>query len=77
MINLTRINGSEFVMNADLIRYVENVPDTLITLVDGDSVMVREPLDEVVRRAVSYQQAKNMLPRTGYRESEFGVRDAG
>lgn len=63
MIHLTKINGSEFVLNADLIRYVERVPDTLINLTNGESLMVRETLDEVVRRALAYQRAKYMALR--------------
>ena len=63
MIRLTRYNGDEFILNAELIRYVERVPDTLITLTNSDTLMVKETLDEVVRRAVTYHQAKNLLPR--------------
>ncbi len=63
MIRLTRLNQEEFILNAELIRYVELCPDTLITLISGETLMVREPLDEVVRRAVSYHQAKNLIPK--------------
>ncbi len=63
MIRLTRLNQEEFILNAELIRYVELCPDTLITLISGETLMVREPLDEVVRRVVSYHQAKNLIPK--------------
>ncbi|GHT41624.1 flagellar protein FlbD [Planctomycetales bacterium] len=63
MIRLTRLNQDEFILNAELIRYVERCPDTLITLTNGDTIMVRETLDEVVRRTVAYHQAKNLIPR--------------
>ncbi len=63
MIRLTRLNHEEFILNAELIRYVERCPDTLITLVSGDTIMVCESLDEVVRRVVSYHQAKNLIPK--------------
>ncbi|MDR0521612.1 MAG: flagellar FlbD family protein [Planctomycetaceae bacterium] len=66
MILLTRLNNDEIVLNAELIRHVERCPDTLITLVTGDTLMVKEPLDEVVRRAVAYHQAKNMIPKAAY-----------
>ena len=62
MIKLTRLDGSEFVVNADLIRYVESRPDTFVTLTDGDRVVVRESLDDVLGRAVDYQRAKHMIP---------------
>lgn len=54
MISVTRLNGNPFVMNAELIKTIESTPDTMITLVSGEHVIVREPVDEVVRRAVTY-----------------------
>ena len=63
MIKLTRLDGESFVLNADLIRYVESRPDTFITLTSGDRLVVRESLDEVLERAVRYQQTKYVIPR--------------
>jgi flagellar protein FlbD len=63
MIKLTRLNGEAFVLNADLIRYVESCPDTFITLTTGDRLVVRENMDVVVARAVEYQQTKYLMPR--------------
>ncbi len=54
MISVTRLNGRSFVMNAELIKMIESTPDTLITLIGGDRIVVKEPVDEVVRRAVTY-----------------------
>jgi flagellar protein FlbD len=54
MIRLTRLNGRPFVLNAEQIKTVEETPDTLIMLLNGEQVTVRESLDEVVRRAVDY-----------------------
>lgn len=62
MIRLTRLGGEQFVLNADLIRYVEARPDTFITLTTGERLVVTESMDEVVRRAVAYQQAKHLIP---------------
>lgn len=62
MIKLTRLDGEVFVLNAELIRYVESRPDTYVTLVSGERVLVRESMDEVMQRAVNYQQAKLLLP---------------
>ena len=62
MIKLTHLGGEVFVLNADLIRYVEARPDTFITLTTGERLVVGESMDEVVRRAVAYQQAKHMIP---------------
>ena len=68
MIKLTRLDGEAFVLNADLIRYVEQRPDTFVTLTTGDRIVVREKMDEVLERAVRYQQTKYLIPplvRTG------------
>lgn len=62
MIKLTRLDGEPFILNADLIRYVESRPDTFITLVGGDRIVVREGMDEVVEKAVRYQQTKFLFP---------------
>ena len=65
MITLTKLNGNEFVLNAEMIRYVERCPDTLISLMTGETIMVAEPMEEVVRRSIAYQQAKHLLPQIG------------
>lgn len=62
MIKLTRLDGQPFILNADLIRYVEQRPDTFVTLVSGDRILVGESMDRVVELAVGYQQQKAMLP---------------
>jgi flagellar protein FlbD len=62
MIKLSRLSGEAFILNADLICYVEARPDTFITLTTGERLVVSEPPDEVMRRAVAYQQAKHLLP---------------
>ena len=55
-------DGEPFILNADLIRYIEARPDTFITLTTGERLVVAEPMDEVLRRAVAYQQAKHLIP---------------
>jgi len=62
MILLTRLDGERFVLNADLIRYVESRPDTFITLTTGERVMVTNSLEEVVDLSLQYQQSKHMIP---------------
>ncbi len=54
MITLTRLNDKQFVVNAELIKIVESTPDTLITMINGDRLVVKESLEEVVRKAVEY-----------------------
>ncbi|HBJ34717.1 MAG TPA: flagellar protein FlbD [Planctomycetaceae bacterium] len=65
MIKLTRIDGEPFVLNAEMIRYVEKRPDTFITLTTGERIIVGESMDEVVDRAIRYQQQKHWLPLSG------------
>lgn len=62
MIKLTRLDGEAFLLNAELIKYVESRPDTFITLTTGDRVVAQEEPDEVLRRVVEYQQSKQLLP---------------
>jgi flagellar protein FlbD len=63
MIKLTRLDNEPFVLNADLIRYVEARPDTFITLITGERLVVRESMDEVMEKAIRYQQSKYLLPQ--------------
>jgi len=55
MIILTRLAGSRFAVNPDLLERVESTPDTVLTLLDGTKYVVSEPLDEVVRRVADYR----------------------
>ena len=70
MIKLTRHSGEAFVLNAELICYIEGAADTFVTLTTGQRMVVREPLDEVMRRAVEYQQTKCLLPAPQVKRSE-------
>ena len=60
MIKLTRLNGDEFVVNAALIQFVESRPDTYVTLTSDDRIIVRESVEEVVKRSISYSRAIRM-----------------
>ena len=57
MIKLTRLNGDEFIVNAELIRFVESRPDTYVTLTSNDRFIVRESVEEVVKRSLAYSRA--------------------
>ena len=54
MIALTKLNNQAFVLNAELIKYVESTPDTMITLVNGERIIVKETSADVVRKVVDY-----------------------
>ncbi len=66
MIKVTRLSGEGFLLNAELIRFVESCPDTIINLTTGENLMVAESMDEVLRRTMTYQQAKHLVARTDY-----------
>jgi flagellar protein FlbD len=56
MIKVTRINDSELVINADLIEFVEAIPDTIISLTTGKKIMVKESIDEVINRVANFRK---------------------
>ena len=55
MIRLTRINHSPIILNSDLIEHVEMTPDTVISLVTGQKLMVLESADDVVERVREFK----------------------
>jgi flagellar protein FlbD len=62
MIKVTKLNGTELVVNADLIEFVETTPDTLISLTTGRKIMVREELADIIERAIGYRRAARAYP---------------
>jgi flagellar protein FlbD len=55
MIELTRLNGQKLFVNCDLLKYAEASPDTVLTLLTGDKVVVRESCAEVVELATTFR----------------------
>ncbi|NMB53357.1 MAG: flagellar FlbD family protein [Leptolinea sp.] len=56
MISLTRLNGSKYYLNADLIMSVEGTPDTVITLTNGAKFVVKNRPEEIIKMVVQYQR---------------------
>lgn len=56
MITVTRLDGSELVVNADLIATIEKTPDSVLTLVTGARYVLRESVDDIVEKVVAYRQ---------------------
>jgi flagellar protein FlbD len=56
MIKVTRLNDSKLVINADLIEFVEALPDTIISLTTGKKIVVRESADEVISRVAAFRR---------------------
>ncbi|HEY0715755.1 MAG TPA: flagellar FlbD family protein [Polyangia bacterium] len=74
MILVTRLDGSELVINVDLIMTIERTPDTVLTLTTGDRFMVKESLDEIVSRAVAYRYRISQGP--GIRDGLDAIAEA-
>ena len=55
MILLTRLNGSTFAVNPDLIERIQEQPDTTVVLVDGTTFIVTETIDEVIDEIAEYR----------------------
>jgi flagellar protein FlbD len=56
MIRLTRLNNRPLVVNSDLIKFIENAPDTVITLATGEKIVVLETAEEVMSRIIEYRR---------------------
>ena len=63
MIKLTRLNDSEFVLNASMIKFLESRPDTIITLMSEEKVVVRENIEQVIDRIVEYERRVRTFAR--------------
>jgi flagellar protein FlbD len=57
MIKLTRFDGSEFAVNAELIKFVEAAPDTIVTLTSDQKILVLENVDEVIAKVREYKRS--------------------
>jgi flagellar protein FlbD len=65
MITVTRLNQKPLVVNAELIRSVEENPDTTITFVNGDRILVCESMAEIVEKAIEYgRHLRTLMPPT-------------
>ena len=59
MIKLTRLNDSKLVINAEMIEFVEAIPDTIVSLVSGKKIMVTESVDQVIQQVVEFKKSCN------------------
>jgi len=57
MIMVTRLDGSELVINAELIETVEATPDTVVTLTTGKRIIVQETVTQISQRTLAYRRA--------------------
>ena len=61
MIKVTRLNDAQLVINADLIEFVEAIPDTIISLTTGKKIMVKESIDEIIDRVAHFKRMSSGL----------------
>jgi flagellar protein FlbD len=57
MIQLTRLNNQPLAVNSDLIKFVEQAPDTVITLITGEKIVVCESAEEILSRIVQFRRS--------------------
>lgn len=63
MIPVTRLNGSRFYLNAELVESVEGTPDTIIALSNGTRIIVRERPEQIVEAILQYRRQVYGQPR--------------
>ena len=56
MIILTKINNAPIAVNSDLIQYIEETPDTIITMTNNDKVVVQNSMTEIIQKVVHYRR---------------------
>jgi flagellar protein FlbD len=56
MILVTRLNGSTFWISSEQIEFIESTPDTVVTLLSGKKVVIKESADDLIRRIIQYRR---------------------
>jgi len=64
MILVTRLNGPQIAINADLIERAEATPDTILTLVDGTKYVVVEHVEEIIERVKHFRASVLVTARS-------------
>lgn len=74
MIEVTKLNGENLIVNADQIESVESQPDTALVLNNGKRIVVRDQVSEIVRKVIEYQKEirSGSAPRTILRDQNGG-----
>lgn len=63
MIKVTRLNGSSYVLNCELIETVEATPDTVVTTINGKKLVVAEAVDEIIDKVIKYKAKIQLINR--------------
>ncbi len=56
MIEVTRLNDKGLMVNCELIQFIEETPDTVITFTDGKKIVVKETKEELVSKVIAYKR---------------------
>jgi flagellar protein FlbD len=59
MIRVSRLNKEHFFVNCDLIEFVEETPNTIISMASGRKIVVSENADEVKRLIIEFKRLAN------------------
>lgn len=62
MIRLTRLNKQPVVVNSDLIKFIEYTPDTVVTLVSGEKIVVMETTEQILDRIIEFRRRLLVWP---------------
>lgn len=61
MIELSRLNGDILFINIELIETIEETPNTVIKLTNGNKYIVRESGEEIIKKMVKFKQKVRKL----------------
>lgn len=56
MIEVTKINGIPVLINPDLIEFVEETPDTVVSFTNGKKIIVKESRQDIKNLVKSYRK---------------------
>ncbi len=56
MIKLTGLDHKEYILNADHIEKIEEVPESVITLTNGKKYLVMDTAEEIVEKVIQYKR---------------------
>ena len=68
MIEITKLNEQQMIINCDLIECIESTPDTTITMTTGRRFIARESVDEIINRAIAYKTQRACIYCTHQKE---------
>lgn len=62
MIKLTKLNDEDIFINADMIMYIEKIPDTVVILFNKDRIIVKEDPSTVIKKFIEYKRLIHLFP---------------